>query len=100
VDAGRRSGLHYRERGVREGSVQLCRKREVRIGAGGHPAPFFRHGRFDMAVKRGVDLDQIEKLRQVSNSAVRFQGRRIDGSLPIPIRPARHTNLDVAACVH
>src|SRR5690348_16794789 len=85
---------------MRKGAVQLCRKNKITIHARGHAAPLFSYCRLDVTVKRRVDLDQIEKVRQIFNAFARLERRRVDNSLPILIRPARHADFDLAAGVH
>ncbi len=95
-DGFRRSRLDNGNGRMRESAVQFCREPEIGIHARGHAAPLFPHSRLDMPVKRGVDLDQIEELRQIFDSGVRFE-RVVNNPLPVLIRPAGHADFDVAA---
>jgi len=80
-------------RRVRKCSVQLGRENEVWIHSRYGLAPSSSHCRSDMPVKRAIDLDQVEELREIFKTLARWKRGGIDDAGPVILGPSRYANL-------
>src|SRR5258706_6209791 len=82
--------------------MQLRCENKIRIDRRCFPAPQSSQFRTDVSVKRSIDFDDVEEASQKfygMNFLARYFGR-VEGSVPVFIRPAGSSNTDSRRRVH
>src|SRR5258706_3603006 len=82
--------------------MQLRCENKIRIDRRCFPAPQSSQFRTDVSVKRSIDFDDVEEASQKFNGMnflTRYFGR-VEGPVPVFIRPASSANADSRRRVH
>src|SRR5881628_499238 len=96
ADAGGRSWFHDGEGIMGKGAMQFRGEHEFRIHRGRPMHPELGYVWLDVSVKRSIDLDHVEALRQQIKGMLlaMLHPRGIQNSLPIFVRPASRANAE------
>src|SRR5262249_16472535 len=101
-DRRRGSGPGNCQGGMSERSKQFGSENKILVNASHAPAPDLRPLRLKRSVEGGVDLNHIEKLRQVLERVDLLAGQiiRIEHTIPVLVGPSCRANHNFAATLH